>query len=594
MKTRLRRFWILLVELYAAYRARFLGLAVLGLLSGFVEGVGVSLLVPLFTVFIKGGAVDSNFALEAISRALSFFNLALSFRTLLIITFGAFLLKTAVLFAFGYLRARFAASYRTATRKRLYELFLGSNFSYLRRQKTGHLHHTIMFDVKQATRLFDDCVGFILSVGSSFMFLAVSFALSWQITLFTVFLGGALVFVLLPLLRRVRRYAAELLTLSKHISHSLAEALSGIKTIKALGVEREVASAARELFRRVEQSEFKKHCIKIITKLSFEPVSIIFILIVFAVSYRYLSFDLVSFIAIIYLINRVFGNLNNMQAGFSTTLESMPSAEELVTAFREVRLQRPRPRGDEHFAFERELRIEDVSFGYRSGAPALSDLSLVVRKGETLGIVGPSGAGKTTLVDLLLGLMPPSSGRIMLDGRDAQAINWLAWRRKVIYVAQEPFLLNASIRDNVRFYDRTISEPDISDACQSANLETLLATLPRGIDTGVGERGNRLSGGERQRVALARALARKPEILILDEATSALDAESERSIQDALAHLRGKVTMILIAHRLTTVLGADRIIVLDEGRIVEEGTPATLQTDKGSYLSRMLSLGHKS
>ena len=594
MKTRIKKLWSLLNELYADYRARFVAIAALGLFGGFLEGVGISLLVPLFTVFVKGGGFDfgSNFALKTVSSSLSTFGLTLSFQTLLIITLVAFLLKTAILFALGYMRACITATYKTETRRRLYEAFLGTNFSYLRRQKTGHLNHIIMYDVKQATRLFDDVVGFVLSAGSSVMFLTVSFMLSWQITLLTALLGAVLVSALFPLLRKIRRYARELLSLAKRISHALAETLAGIKTVKALGVEDAVAESARALFHRVEQVEFSKHCIKIVTKLSFEPVSVIFILAVFAVSYRYLQFDLMSFVAIMYLINRVFGNINNMQASFSTALEILPAAQEFLAAFGEVKSHAAPERGSHPFSFTKEIAAENVSFNYERSPTALSEVSFRIKRGEVIGIIGPSGAGKTTLVDLLLGLIAPSVGRITVDGADARGINWSEWRRKIIYVSQEPFLRNNTISENIRFYDQFISNEDVLNACRAANIYDFVSALPKGLATQVGERGARLSGGERQRIALARAFARKPAVLILDEATSALDAESERSIQEALSRARGSVTVIIIAHRLATVLGADRIIALDGGRIVEEGSPEELKRNPDSYLSKMLAISN--
>lgn len=586
------RLWRILSALFVGYRTRLTVLAFVGLASGFLEGISVSLLVPLFSVFVKGGGdSSSNVALNALQSTFNVFHISFSFRTLLIVTLSAFILKTGMLFASGYMRGRIIASYKINMRRRLYEAFLNSSFSYVRTQKTGHLNHVVMGEVKQASRLFDDVVGLILSIGSSIMYLAVAFALSWQITALTAVLGGALLFVLFPLLKKIREYSRTLVGLGKRIAHALAEAIVGIKTVKALGVEREVSVSARALFVEVEQMEFRKYCTKLITKLSFEPVSVIFILIVFAVSYFYLPFNLVSFITIIYLVNRIFGNINNMQSGMAVILEGIPSAEEVLKTLRDTRSHTNPPRGTSPFSFESELAAERVSFRYDASTPVLSEVTFRVHKGESVGIIGPSGAGKTTLVDLLLGLIPPTPGRITLDGKDACDISWAAWRRNIIYVSQEPFLLNATIEENIRFYDSSVSDADIIGACRKANIYELVSSLPKGLKTIVGERGTRLSGGERQRIALARAIARNPEILILDEATSSLDAESERAIKDTLRSLHGALTIIIIAHRLTTVVDTDRIIAIEHGRIVEEGTVSELQANKNSYLSRMLALG---
>lgn len=593
MKTRIRRILDLCRELYAGYFTRLSGLAVLGLFSGFLEGVSVSLLVPLFSVFLKGGGdIGSNFALRAFQSAFNVLHISFSFRTLLIITFSVFLIKTSTLFISGYMRGRIISSYKASMRRRLYESFLGSNFSYLRTQKAGHLNHVIMGEVKQSSRLFDDVVGLILSIGSSVMYLTVAFALSWQITTLTVVLGTALLIALVPLLKKVRHYSRQLITLGKRISHILVEALIGIKTVKALGVENEVALLARALFKELEKMEFGKYCVKLVTKLSFEPVSVIFILSVFTVSYLYLSFDLVSFIAIIYLVNRVFGNVNNIQSGMVVILEGLPSAEEVLYTLRATRIHTTQQHGTAHFLFERELAADCVSFSYGKDIPALMNVSIRIHKGESVGIIGPSGAGKTTFVDIFLRLLLPSSGNITLDGVDVREISFAEWRRRVVYVAQEVFLRNDTISENIRFFDSSISETDILDACKKTGVYDMIRSLPQGIATIVGERGARLSGGERQRIALARALARKPSVLILDEATSALDAESEQVVKETLSRLRGEITIIIIAHRLTTVLGADRIIALDGGRVIEDGNPEELKRNPDSYLSRMLALSN--
>ena len=185
-----------------------------------------------------------------------------------------------------------------------------------------------------------------------------------------------------------------------------------------------------------------------------------------------------------------------------------------------------------------------------------------MRKGEFLGLIGPSGAGKTTIVDLLLRLLKPGHGSILLDGVDISGIDMKAWRTNVGYVSQDIFLFNESIADNIRFYSSSISDNAIEEAAKLANIHEFVMELPDKYQTVVGERGIRLSGGQRQRIALARVLARRPQILILDEATSALDNESEIKIQESIQKLKGKITILVIAHRLSTILNTDRLISL--------------------------------
>ncbi|MNI48650.1 Heterocyst differentiation ATP-binding protein HepA [compost metagenome] len=204
-------------------------------------------------------------------------------------------------------------------------------------------------------------------------------------------------------------------------------------------------------------------------------------------------------------------------------------------------------------------------------------------------IVGRSGAGKSTLADLLMGLMQPESGEILADGQPVAGEQLLAYRRSIGYVAQDPFLYNATIRDNLMMIKPEASEAELWEALEFAASADFVRRLPEGLDTLIGDRGIRLSGGERHRLVLARAIIRKPSILVLDEATSALDAENEQRIQEALGRLKHSVTLIVIAHRLSTIRGADQILVIDQGRVIQQGVFGGLASDKNGMFSRLLS-----
>jgi len=275
-------------------------------------------------------------------------------------------------------------------------------------------------------------------------------------------------------------------------------------------------------------------------------------------------------------LSEVYGDLLRASGASERLSELLHAEPEIRAPANAVALPEP-PRG--------ELAFEQVIFHYptRRETSALNDFSLVVKPRERLAVVGPSGAGKTTIFQLAERFYDPQGGRILLDGVDIRDVDPADLRQRIAMVPQETIMFAASARDNLRYGNWDANEDEIWQAARDANAEEFLRALPEGLDTFMGEGGARLSGGQRQRIAIARALLRDAPLLLLDEATSALDAESERLVQDALDRLMEHRTTIVIAHRLATVRAADRIVVMDQGQIVEEGTHASLTRREGLY-----------
>lgn len=274
-----------------------------------------------------------------------------------------------------------------------------------------------------------------------------------------------------------------------------------------------------------------------------------------------------------------------------TSIAMVASALPAVAELRDFidRLPRPLPVDDEaarRLVSWREIAMRDVTYAYPgANGSALGPIALMIERGMSVGIVGASGAGKSTLVDVLVGLLRPTGGTITIDGRVLDDTDRTAWRARIGYVAQTPFMLDGSLAENIAF--GTPLGPDDRARCrvaaETAGLGELVAAMPAGLDTQLGDRGLKLSGGQRQRVAIARALYRNADLLVLDEATSALDSITEREITESIANLRGKLTLVIVAHRLSTTIDADRIVVMEDGRIAASGTHAQLRQSSPLY-----------
>ena len=291
--------------------------------------------------------------------------------------------------------------------------------------------------------------------------------------------------------------------------------------------------------------------------------------------------DLLTFIAV---LNRLSSKVTQLSIGWST-IRAFASR---VSVLNEVLGTEPckltRKTGFELDSFKSSICFEDISLRYPGRTEeALKNINLEIEKGTSLALVGPSGSGKSTLADLLLGLYEPSSGKIKVDGYDLKEISMRSWRNQLGVVSQDTLLFNATVKDNLLFAKPDANSDELHEALQSADALEFISSLPQSLDTLIGERGFMLSGGQRQRLAIARALLRKPSILILDEATSALDTNAEQAVQETLDSLPSGGTRLIIAHRLSTIKNADKIAVLDQGRVVESGSHDELISTKGLY-----------
>ncbi len=590
--SRFYTFYRLCRQAFRGYLFYIVVLTALGFVSGILGGIGINTLLPLFSfIGVSVSGVEDNFITVFVKKIFSLFGLEFSVIPLLVFISGLLILKNIVFVLSSYFNLRLVGDYEEKLRNRLFSAMLESNWPRLLKEKLGHLHTILMVNTQYVSSILGKIGGISMVLVSLIVYITVALIISLSATVFTVLVSFLLFFAFRLLVGKIQAVSRTLQVLNRNISHHVNESVLGMKIIKIMAVEAAVAETGRQNFRQLKEGQLKIGFFDIISGSMLEPLSLILICAVFVFFYRSANFNFAAVVAVIYLIKQIFAYVEQLQKKIFSLAVSIPYLENIIAYENKSLAAAERINEGEPFKFEKSLQFKGVNFFYDSvKRPVLSQIDFEINKGQMVGLIGPSGAGKTTVVDLFMRLFEPSAGEIIVDGRPISEISLSAWRRKIGYVSQDIFLINDTIFNNIKLYDQTISEKDVLNAAKQSNVDDFVMSLPIGFQTIIGDRGILLSAGQRQRIAIARVLARRPEILILDEATSALDNESEFRIQEVIDGLRGKITVLIIAHRLSTIMVVDSLIVLNNGVISEIGRPAELIRDQTSYFYKMYHL----
>lgn len=565
------------------YKYEFGILVLLGFAAGLFGSIGIGAVIPLVAFATDQNIIGTDFISQLLEKVFGIFYIPYNLTFLSLFMVFLFVGKAVVTFLANYLNAKTTAEYERNTREELFGDALGTSWPYLLDQKSGYLESVLMDDISNSAQILTQLSGMVLIGTSLVTYTAIALKISAPITLITLGIGGIIFYLLKPLFYKARKLNEKLADEGKATSHLVHESMAGAKTIKASSTEKIISEIGKQYFENLKNARVKLSFYQHYIGSLLEPVGFAYIAAIFLFSYQSPDFNIAAFAAIVYLVQKMFSFIQSMQGKLHSLNSSIPYLKITLDYKDAIKKNKELNGGDKPFKFNQKFEFKNVNFEYQEKSFGVKNLNFTIKRGDTTGIVGPSGAGKTTVIDLALKLFHPQTGEIRIDDININEIEKKSWHDNIGYVSQDVFLLNNTIENNIRFYNNSLSHDDIVEASKSANIYDLIESLPDKFKTIVGERGLKLSGGQRQRIALARALVRKPPILILDEATSSLDNESEQRIQEAIKHLRGKLTIIIVAHRLSTVIHSDKIFVLKDGIITEEGSPQALLDNKESY-----------
>jgi len=509
------------------------------------------------------------------------------------------LLAMAVLLKVGQSLAMYLGSvavgyYANRTSARLTSMLhsqvLGFSFPCASRYRVGDLQYingsgpsTVISEINIVSTL-------VMNLLMLITYLVVLINLSPWLLGAAIVMGGILALVQQQLLPRVRARAVESTELGRELSSRMTENIQGLRLLHTSGqldVADQVVANQTRAYEINSRAQTRLNAVNapIIVVLPILMIAVIAGLSVLFFGDRNSGVlpSLVTFVVALQRLNGTFGNLSQNLVQLKNNSANL----DVLNNFLNTNDKQFRRRGGRSFLeINQAIELRNVSLRYSPELdPALTNINLILPKGQTIALVGSSGAGKSSIADLLAGLYDPSEGDILVDGTSLAAFDLVSWQQRLGVVSQDTFLFNATIAENIAFGTPGASRQDIETAAAQAQAARFIEALPDGFETLVGERGYRLSGGQRQRLSLARAILRDPELLILDEATSALDSESERLVQQAIDRFERQHTVLVIAHRLSTIVNADLICVMEKGQIVERGKHAELLPQNGRYSS---------
>ncbi|MGH9755572.1 MAG: ABC transporter ATP-binding protein [Blastocatellia bacterium] len=582
--------FVRLLRYLRPYRIIFAISVVLMVATGLLEGGTILLLQPIFDTLSGAQSEGGVFAGLPFGEYLPKTG-AVDLRAVAVLLVGLTLVKGVAEYFSSYFMSRIGQSVIADVRSSLYDHITRQAAPFFFKHPTNELTAHLMSDAALVERAVSDTLRDLLRESVSLViYLALLFRFNWKLASALLLLGPPVAYLVNNFNRRLRRYLNSRQQSGAEMLDVAQEAISSQRVVKAFGMEDYESRRFRDAARKQMRDQLRALRIYFLSPIALETVGVVAVAALLIYAHRNISagnMTLGAFAAFLVTMFKSYDPIRRLSRLQHDLQQGLTSAARIFKIMDEEVEMRDKPGAIEMERFSRQIEFRDVSFRYGAGfdLPVLKDVSFKVRAGEMVAIVGQSGAGKSTLTNLIPRFYDATSGVVLIDGYDARDLQIVSLRRSIAIVTQETHLFNDTVQANIAYGSHGVNDGDeaIRQAARAALADEFISKLPKGYNTVIGERGLILSGGQRQRIAIARAILKNAPILILDEATSALDAESEMLVQQALNNLMAGRTTIVIAHRLSTVRRADRIIALDAGRIVEMGAHHELLRLDGVY-----------
>lgn len=552
-----------------AYPKRSAAMVLLLTLGGFVEGVGVITMLPLLELVAGGGPQEASALGTAVGAGLESVGLSPTLGVLLSLIVAAMTLKSVFLWLAMQQVGYTVAQVTTDLRMKLLRSLLKARWRYYASQSTGRFANAISNEAHRAASAYREGCVLIAGLLQIAAYLLVAALISWRMALATLLIGAVFIYLLRGFVQVARQAGREQTELMRSLITRLTDALRGIKPIRAMGrenhlqplLERETEGLNQALRRQVSAAET--------LRLFQEPALALLLGVGLFVALGVADQPFASVMVLAFVFYRLMGHANQTQTRYQTLTVGESAFWSLMEQVEVADKEREPPRGSRSPPpLEHGIRLVDVHFAYDE-TPVLTGVSLEVPAGSFAALYGPSGAGKTTIADLIIGLHEPDSGRVEVDGVSLAEFDRIAWRRGIGYVPQEIFLFHDTIYRNVTLGDDSMGRDEVEAALRAADAWEFVKSRAKGMDDVIGEAGSMLSGGQRQRISIARALVHRPRLLVLDEATASLDPVTEQEILQTLRKLSQRVTILAISHQPALRDAADVVYSLEHGMVTE-------------------------